>query len=256
MTVGSRQNFWTSSTMKLPEIGYAFYKNNYASANVGSPNGKNALSFGGWFKLLQGSNEGIWVACGWNQSGSWGSVNILQHAFRFGTGSSSTYFGYQSGQGLPTITKWVHCIASYDGQKCCFFKDGILESEYNTGPINMINNDSLFRIATVDEGSQKYSSTAAAQVFVLNRGITTEAEAQSLMTVKGFSNIATDSALVEAWRIDELQNNSFVGLKGVFSLNVSSTTTQVDGPERERVIELLSLIHMQNDSSCSQREAA
>ena len=53
------------------------------------------------------------------------------------------------------------------------------------------------------------------------------------MTVKGFSNIVTDSALVEAWRIDELQNNSFVGLKGVFSLNVSSTTSQVDGPERE-----------------------
>ena len=260
MTVGSRQSFWTSSTLKLPEIGYAFYKNNYAYSNVGSPNGKSALSFGGWFKLLQPCNEGMYIACGWNQSGGWGSTYIIKNSWdqsvsiRFGSGSSSTFFGFVAEN--IVINKWVHCIASYDGQKIQFFGNGLLGFEQNTGPINMINNDSLFRIATVDEGSQKYSSVAAAQVFILNRGIITETEAQSLMTVKGFSNIVTDSALVEAWRIDELQNNSFVGLKGVFSLNVSSTTSQVDGPERERVIELLSLIHNQNDSLCSWKEAA
>ena len=232
MMDGSRQNFWTSSTMKLPEVGYAFYKNNYASANVGSPNGKSALSFGGWFKLIAPSNEGLYMVCGWSQSGGWGSTHISRGGFRFGTGSSSTAFSIQGGE-LP-INEWVHCIASYDGQKCCFFRNGILDSEYDSGPINMRNNDSQFRIASYNEGSLKYSSIAACQVFVLNKGISSIEEAQQLMGVKGFNKISSDSQLVEAWRIDEIQNNSFVGLKGAFSLNISSTTTQVDGPERER----------------------
>jgi len=132
MLIGARITMFSESGMQTTILqAYAFYKNNYGYANVGSPNGLSALSFGGWFKLLEPASNGNYMVCGWSQNGNWGSTYISMWGFRFGTGSSSTAFAMQGGS-LP-VNKWVHCVASYDGQKCRFFRNGVLDSEYDTG---------------------------------------------------------------------------------------------------------------------------
>lgn len=234
MLIGARTTMFSGGQQKTLLPAYSFYKNNYGYADVGSPDGMSALSFGGWFKLIEKSNQGnLYLVCGWSQSAGYGSTHILgRNSFRFGTGSGSTIFSIQGGA-LPE-GKWVHCVASYDGQKCRFFRNGVLDSEYDTGPITLRNNAGQFRIASFNEGSLKYSSVGACQVFVLGRGITTEAEVKQLMGEAGVMRLAGDPSLIGAWKMDSPTNGYFTGLTET-NLYISTNAQETKGPAVEPV---------------------
>lgn len=76
MQIGARTTMFSGGSDKVKLPAYLFYKNNYGYADVGSPDGMSALSFGGWFKLIEPTATGQYLICGWSQSGGWGSTHI------------------------------------------------------------------------------------------------------------------------------------------------------------------------------------
>lgn len=76
MQIGARTTMFSGGQQKTLLQAYSFYKNNYGYADVGSPDGMSALSFGGWFKLLEPASNGAYLVCGWDHAGDWGSTHI------------------------------------------------------------------------------------------------------------------------------------------------------------------------------------
>lgn len=228
MEESKKQLFWQEDAVG-ELIGQKFARGNYATADIGSPNGKTSFAFGGWVRFIEASimSNPWYCGFGWNQSGDWGTTAIWAHAYRIGCGTSSTNISFS--QQLP-IDKWIHVIASFGNGMIKFYLDGKLYSSVDAGPVVVKNNDSTFRVAAITDGTAKQSTTSCCNVFVLDRAVDTEEDATKLICIKDMRKLAKDKSLVEAWSMQKLENGKFTGVKGIADFIVQGTAVEVEGP--------------------------
>lgn len=187
----------------------------YAFCETPSINNSNSLTFGGWFNAYEDATTyNVPLICGWSQSGNWGSTHILRSYVRFGNGSETGRFEISN---ILPQNEWMHLVVSYDTQKITLYKNGEIYQQWNSGTINRINNENIFKISSFSEGSLKYASVAACCVFITTKGITIN-DVKKLYLAKSLNNIDyLQTNTIGAWNMTECYDTTNTFFDGLYN---------------------------------------
>lgn len=215
---------------KVPDKAAFFNCSNSQQAYFSTPsiNNSSPLTFGGWFKFYRACQY-VGTICGWNQSGGWGSTHILLNSVRFGIGNSSGMHGLTNG--LPQNI-WMHLIATYDGTNIILYKDGTVYQQWNVGSQTRANNESVFRVAGLNEGSMKYSSVAACNVFAALKSISAS-DVTALYKAPYLNKVSYLSGqdVFGAYNLTEQESqSSFPSAIGGSAMSIGNGFSWVDSP--------------------------
>lgn len=148
--------------------------------NIPGNNYNSGLSFGGWVKWDGTYTTGKALPFGWDETGSWGSINIFCDSggtlgFRFGTGSTSGYHGTTA---KLQINVWAHVFATHNTTNDTFYFNGSFVTNFPSG--TLVNNATYFRIGSCNEGSLKYWQSGVDDVRIYTNRVLTSNEVRLL----------------------------------------------------------------------------
>ena len=257
MTVGSRQNMWHNGSMKSFNT---FNLNGLSDSGLTvTINGLTNMTLFSWVKPT--SNWNMQACPAWYESPSgWGGTYFAKNSntmeVRFGSGSSNSKIQYT--YSVPT-DEWHHYCFVRSGSSYLFYVDGQLNSTQTGGTAALQRNGTFYLTKGINGAAVTYDISYVSY-GAFSRALTA-AEVQQVYqagAVIDTSSAPFNNNLILGLSLTEGSGNI---LHDVASGNSITLTGNVvwDVPfdsERERVIELLSLIHKQNDSLCSWKEAA